>query len=229
MVDAVSSGGSVVGSLTGAAAGGNSAASQIDFNTYLKLLVTQLQNQDPLNPMDGTEFTKELATFSQLEQQIQSNNYLERLTQVEDSSTRGLATSFLGKAALVAGNKLEYMGEGTLEFGYTIEDASSQVKIDIVANDGSGVVRTLYGDGTAAKHMMEWDGKNEEGELMAAGDYTLRIKATDIDGNTVPSEAYTYGVVTAVLGSGDDVRVEIHDGRTSTVNDVMTVRMVSAG
>ena len=224
MVDSVSA----VGALTGAATGGNSAASQIGFDTYLKLLVTQLKNQDPLNPLDGTEFTKELATFSQLEQQIQSNTLLEQLTKTQDYGSRGLATSYLGKAALVQGNTLTYVGEGEVEFGYNLEKAAVNVKIDIVANDGSGIVRTFYGDGTRGPHITKWDGLDDDGNLMAEGNYTVRIKAIDSEGKTLPSTAYTYGIVTAVTGSGDSVGIEIHDGRAADIDDVLMVRLVSA-
>jgi flagellar basal-body rod modification protein FlgD len=85
---------------------GGSAASKVGFDTFLKLLTTQLKNQDPLNPLDGTQFTAQIAQFSQLEQQINSNNYLKTLSESRDYSIQAVATNYLGKEALVSGNKL---------------------------------------------------------------------------------------------------------------------------
>lgn len=227
MVDSVGSTGAANNStLLGGSKG--AVTDQIGFDTYLKLLVVQLKNQDPLNPMDGKEFTKELATFSQLEQQIQSNDFLEQLTKTQDYGRQGLANSYLGKAALVPGNSLTYAGEGEVEFGYSLEKPAGKVQIDIIANDGSGVVRTIYADGTAGNHVLKWDGKNDAKEVMEEGTYTVRVKATDTEGTVIPSQAYTYGIVTAVTGAGGTVEVELHDGRRTDVDDVLMVRLVAA-
>jgi len=216
------------GAATGALTGNTKVSDQIGFDTYLKLLVTQLKNQDPLNPMDGTEFTKELATFSQLEQQINSNSYLEELTKAQDYGLQGLANSYLNKAVLVPGDKVVVDGTTGVEFGYNLDETAGKVSIDIIATDGSGVVRTLTGEKTEGNHIMTWDGKDTAGNVMKEGTYKVVVNASDFDGNKIPAQPYAYGIAVAIIGSGKDVQVELHDGRTEPATDVLKVASIGS-
>jgi flagellar basal-body rod modification protein FlgD len=226
MVSNVTSAGTS-GAATGALTGNTKVSDQIGFDTYLKLLVTQLKNQDPLNPMDGTEFTKELATFSQLEQQINSNTYLEELTKAQDYGLQSLATSYIGRAVLVPGDKVVVDGKSGVEFGYNLEETAGKVEINIVATDGSGIVRTMFGDKTEGTHTLLWDGKDAEGNFMKSGTYKVSMSAVDFDGNKIVAEPYSYGIVTAVSGTGKEVRVEMHDNRKELATDVIKVAAIA--
>jgi flagellar basal-body rod modification protein FlgD len=141
---AVTSNAGNAGPITVLATGGSKtagAASTVTFNTYLQLLTAQLKNQDPLNPMEGTDFTAQLAQFSQLEQQINSNKYLEGLTKSNSYSLQTLATSYLGKDTLVAGNKVAKTDDST-DFGFKLDKPATRVGIDIFDSTGAKV-RTL--------------------------------------------------------------------------------------
>ncbi|MCA3243864.1 MAG: hypothetical protein INF43_00975, partial [Alphaproteobacteria bacterium] len=106
-------GASANGAITGIAAGQNAALNSVNFDTFLKLLVAQLRNQDPLNPLDGTQFTGQIAQFSSLEQQINSNNYLKQLVAERDFGEQNLANSYLGKQVLGPGNLFSREGTAT--------------------------------------------------------------------------------------------------------------------
>lgn len=215
----------VTGALSGlATGGGNSALNNVDFDTFLKLLVTQLKHQDPLNPMDGTEFTGQIAQFSSLEQQIRGNDLLQKLAQAKDYSQQALAVGFIGREALIPGTEAT-MVDGKLEFGYRMDAGATNVEIEIL-NGAGQVVHTIKGDAAAGGHTASWDGKGANGTVVATeGTFKLRIKANDIDGKTVPSATFTYGIVTEVTSDGNGTTsIGTLDGRTTNFENILSVR-----
>lgn len=211
--------GNAAGALTSAAGGG---LNTVDFNTFLKLLVAQLKNQDPLNPLEGTEFTGQIAQFSALEQQINSNNYLSQLLEQRDYGQTSLAVSYIGKVALAPGSIMAVGKEGGSEFAYKLDKTASSVEITIRDADGK-VVKTQTGDGTTGNHIVSWDGKNDAGEKVAEGTYSVSVRAIDAKGAVIPNTVMTYGVVSSVITEDGNASLVMTDGRTVGVKDVLAV------
>ena len=204
-------------------ASGNASLSKVNFDTFLKLLVAQLKNQDPLNPLDGTQFTGQIAQFSSLEQQINGNNYLKEILAQRDFGEQSLATSYLGKDVLGPGNALVKTDDSTT-FGYEVEKGANRVDVDIIDNATGSVVRSFVGDAAEGSHTYTWDGKSDNSVALPNGNYTLRVKASDIDGKVITSQPYVYGRVNSVLNDGTTVGLELADGRTITAKSVIGVR-----
>lgn len=223
MVDAVNS---ISGALSGLATGG-SGTKDVGFDTFLKLLVTQLKNQDPLNPMDGTEFTSQIAQFSQLEQTIQGNSYLQKLTESRDYGLQALAVGTIGREVLMPGSSGE-LSSGEMTFGFKLGERAGQVDIEIL--DASGrTVRTLDGETTSGAHTVTWDGTDDDGNQLADGAYRLRITATGLEGDKLATDLFTYGLVTEVTNDGaGNVSVATTDGRTAKFEDVLSIRAFGA-
>lgn len=181
-----------------------------NFDTFLTLLTTQLKNQDPLSPMDSTQFTQQLVQMTGVEQQLLTNDLLEKL--VSNTGT-GVATavSLIGKEVRSSSDAAALKG-GKAEWGYTLDRDASDVKLEILDSKGR-VVQTIAGkDNKAGEHTLTWDGKGAGGAEMADGTYTLKITAKDSEGSTVTSSTHIDGVVTGV---------EQQDGSTYiTVNGV---------
>lgn len=199
-----------------------------DFNTFLKLLAAQLQNQDPLNPADGTEFTAQLATFSQLEQQINSNRNLEELVKQNNFGAQNLAVSYIGKEALMPGGSVAISdpvtGETEATFAYKVDEAMREATVEIVSATGQ-VVSSVSGATTPGIHIIEWDGFNSNGSAVPNGDYTLRVKgSTTLEKKDVTLQGFTYGIVTEVESFGGTVSLHTQDGRTVNFEDVLSVR-----
>lgn len=207
------------GALTSAAGGG---LNTVDFNTFLKLLVAQLKNQDPLNPLEGTEFTGQIAQFSALEQQINSNNYLSQLLEQRDYGQTSLAVSYIGKIALAPGDTMAVGENGGSEFAYRLDKTASSVEITIRDKDGK-VVKTQTGDGTTGNHIVSWDGKNDAGDQVAEGTYTVSVRAIDSAGGVLPNTVLTYGVVSSVITEDGNASLVMTDGRTVGIKDVLAV------
>lgn len=212
------------GAISGLAAGGNGALNNVNFDTFLKLLVTQLKHQDPLNPMDGTEFTGQIAQFSALEQQIRGNDLLSKLAQAKDYSQQALAVGFIGREALIPGTQAT-MVDGRLEFGYRLDNGATNTEIEIM-NESGQVVHTIKGKTAAGGHSISWDGKNDAGQVVATeGNFRLRIKANDVDGKVVASATFTYALVTEVTSDGaGTTSIGTLDGRNARFEDILSVR-----
>lgn len=208
---------------TGSLTSGATGASTVDFNTFLTLLVTQLKNQDPLNPMDGTEFTSQIAEFSALEQQINTNNYLSQLVEQRDYGQQNLAVSYLGKVVLAPGETMAMAEDGGgAEFGYVLEETAAKVEVSIYDEDGQ-LVRTVNGDTDEGNHIVTWDGKDEDGNDAAAGTYTVRVRAYDAEDTVLSSTVLTYGEVASVLNSDGEANLIMTDGRNIALEDVLAV------
>src|SRR5512147_769924 len=110
-----------------------------NFNTFLTLLTSQLQNQDPLSPMDSTQFTQQLVQFSGVEQQIRTNENLEGLAAQYQAASAGAALSYLGKDAIIEGDDT-YLAGGQANWAYKLGETASDLTINV--KDSSG--RTIY-------------------------------------------------------------------------------------
>lgn len=205
------------GLITSSAGGGTG---NVDFNTFLKLLVAQLKNQDPLNPLDGTQFTGQIAQFSALEQQINTNTKLSALLEQRDYGQQALANSYLGKVVLGPGDTVAM--NGTTEFGYTLEGRASSVNISIYNSSGT-LVRSVVGDVEDGNHIVTWDGKDDAGNTLATGNYLVKVKAVNSEGTTMVSQTLTYGKVASVLNDNGNASLILSDGRNVELEDILAV------
>lgn len=166
-----------------------------DFDDFLNLLTTQLQNQDPLSPMDSTEFTNQLVGFSQVEQQINMNEKLEQILSLELSSMSTVAANYVGMNVSFLG-EVTYFGGDPLNIEYVLDDNAASSKIRILDEEGN-IVRTVEADKSAGHHEFTWDGTDDYGQPVAEGNYTIRVDALDGEG-----AAITYQTAVPALVSG---------------------------
>jgi flagellar basal-body rod modification protein FlgD len=167
-----------------------------NFSTFLTLLTSQLQNQDPLSPMDSTQFTQQLVQFSQVEQQIKTNQNLEGLAQQYQAASAGAALSYLGRSAVLEGDTAA-LSNGQASWSYTLPNTAGTVRLEV--RDSAN--RTLYsanGDLGAGTHVFSWDGTDSNGNTVPAGDYKLVVTATDANGNAITPTLMTTEVIRGV-------------------------------
>lgn len=164
------------------AAGTAQASFGADMDTFLRMLTTQLQNQDPLNPLDNTEFVAQLAQFSQVEQTIQSNNKLDALLAAVKGQGVTENLSLLGKPVEAASDEVTLTGDGGL-VNYRLERAADAVTIRILSADGAEVAR-LNGSADLGANTVQWDGRggeNGNGPRLDPGVYRVAIEAAEGD------------------------------------------------
>jgi len=191
-------------------------------DSFMQLLVTQLQYQDPLNPMDNTEFTAQLAQFSQLESLENMSTTLETLSELQASMNNMQSVSFIGKTVNATGNTVEYTGNA-VELGYSLNDDATTVRVSIY--DGNGTkVRTLESGSTAAgTQTMAWDGRDDDGNSLESGNYSYYVSAYDVDGNAVSATTYASGTVTGVRYENGTTYLIIGD-KEVTISDIQQIR-----
>lgn len=192
-----------------------------NFNSFLKLLTTQLSNQDPLNPIDATQFTSQLAQFSQVEQQIQTNSNLKNLVAAQNANQSMSSVSLLGKMVEVQGNTAS-LQNGSAEWDYTLSSPASASVISIVNSQGQ-VVRTMAGQTTAGAHQFVWDGTADDGSQLPDGPYKIQVTAVDSNASSVPVTVDSVGLVTGVSFSSGTAQIETANGEVALAN-VIAVR-----
>ena len=167
-----------------------------DLHDFLNLLTTQLQNQDPLEPMDANQFTQQLVQFASVEQQIYQNAHLEDLLDLATNNQFGAMVSFLDKDIEYEGNTLP-LRNGQATASYTLSEPVDSVVIEVIDAAGDTVL-TRPGAETAGQHTFAWDGRDGSGNILPDGNYTLSVKALDAKGSSVE-------VPTTITASVDSV------------------------
>lgn len=202
---------------TSTGASSNNAMNQLsgNFDMFLKLLTTQLQNQDPLSPMDTSQFTQQLVEYSQVEQQINTNGNLQSLISQGTSQSAAYATGYLGKTVTVAG------GEGSLSGGqaqWTYNLANEATSTALTVTDANGdVVYSANGQTGAGNNVFNWNGTDNNGNRLPDGSYKLAVKAS-ANGQPVTSSISSTGTVN---------EVDMSDGTPQLLVGAMEVPLTS--
>jgi len=181
--------GSSLGSTTGATLAGN-------FQTFLTLLTTQLQNQNPLDPLDTNQFTQQLVQFAGVEQQLKTNDQLQSLLTLQQTAQSTQALGFVGKTAVVDGSTANMVNKSAVWDLNVAKD--STVKISITNSTGQTVYTNSYAVSAGDNQTFGWDGKGTDGTQWPDGKYTLTATGTDNNGQTVGISTGIQGTVTSV-------------------------------
>lgn len=178
---------------------------------FLKLLVAQLQHQDPLQPQSGAEFVQQLAQLASLEQSTQTNKSLAAIQSAQDAVARTNLTSLVGRTVSARTDSVTLAGQGGApDLALRLDSAAAKVKVKLTDNTGK-VVRTIdAGPRAAGDCTIAWDGKGDQGTALPPGSYKVSIEATAGDGSAINAQAILRGMVTALeFGSSGEPRLRI--------------------
>ncbi len=168
---------------------------------FLTLLVAQLQNQDPLNPDNPTEFTAQLAQFSSLEQLFTLNESMTNMAAATANSDRLSTLGTIGKEVAYNGSSFNFTGK-PVEIGYQLDGPASSVNLSLQLNGTT--VATLQGkELSEGNHYLTWDGLTKDGVMASPGKYTIVIEAKAAAGETVAAAPLIKSEVTGVDLGGD--------------------------
>lgn len=197
-----------------------------DFDTFLSLLTTQLQQQDPLSPMDAEKFTSQLVQFSSVEQAIETNSQLEKLIDLMGSNMTNAAMSYLGREVEIEGGNVELADSGSASFAIDIPDGAGNVSVSVLDESGN-VVRKLAGPAESGLQTVTWDGLSERNERLPSGAY--RIEASGIDANGDPLTIATrgHGIVDAIETIDGEPKLLVN-GAPFGIDSVLAVRTSAA-
>ena len=210
---------SVTGSTAATAAG---KTNDLDKDAFLNLLITQLQNQDPLNPTDSTEFTAQLAQFSSLEQLGNVNKNLAQLQEVQEVMNNSQAVSLIGKEIIAHGNSLQRSDGQPVDCDFSL-DRDAAVAVATIYDSTGDFVKSVEEKNLAqGAHTLVWDGTDANGNPVANGSYTFEILATDADGRDIDATTFFSGTVDRVTFEDDKTRL-ICGSEKIAMNDLLEV------
>jgi len=173
--------------------------SVLDKDDFLKLLVTQLEAQDPLNPLESTEFTAQLAQFSSLEQLYTINDNMENLQLSQAAVNNVQAVSLIGKTVKVSGNAIPMTEGAANPIHFELAKDAASVFVNIYDPYGSLAKTIEAGPMKAGQQTLDWDTTDSRGEQMADGDYSFEVFAVDANDQIVESTPLFAGTVTDVV------------------------------
>ena len=178
---------------------------------FLHLLVTQLQAQDPLNPMESTDFTAQLAQFSSLEQLQNVNSNMDYLLMFESSINNAQAVSFIGNEIKAIGNAVQVHNDVVDTMNFELHDDAQAVYINVYDNAGNFVRSIQSGEMDAGKQEFAWDGLNDKGNKVLDGVYNYEVLAVDEQDNKISVTMFTEGRVSSVVLKDNATYVVVGD------------------
>lgn len=194
-----------------------------NFDTFIKLLTAQVQYQDPLEPTDTSQFTQQLVQYSQVEQQIGTNDKLDKVIGTLAISGGQQYLNYIGRT-IDANASQAILRNGEATVGYKLPDNATAVEVKILDKNGQ-VIRTLAGPATLGNHSVTWDGKNEAGQTQNSGAYTFKVTAKNAEGADM--RGVTQYITTKVIGIQSDskgAQLDVGNGFTIDPVQVYNVR-----
>ena len=205
-----------------AAAANSLASSQIagNFQSFLTLLTTQLQNQNPLSPLDTNQFTQQLVEFAGVQQQLNTNDSLATLVSLQQTAQSTQALGFVGKTAVVNGSAAT-MTNSKATWQLSVP-SNSDVTVNITSSTGQTVYSGTYAVAAGNNQPFAWNGLGSDGTQWPDGSYKLTATGKDSAGNTVAITTQVEGLVSSVDLSQSPPLLSI-DGQTYTVDQIQSI------
>lgn len=196
----------------------------LDKDAFLKLLVAQISHQDPLQPMQGTEFVQQLSQFAMVEQSIAQSARLEDVSTQLRGIANNDATALVGKRVTVRSKAMSFDGLTATTAAANLEAPATKVTAQIVDASGKTVRTIELGGRPAGACSITWDGKDDTGNPVSKGSYSLKLTATDADGKAVATTQDVTGTVTKITFEKGYPELLLDNGATASVADLVGVQ-----
>ena len=196
----------------------------LDRSDFMKLFITQMQHQDPLEPMKGTEMASQLAQFSTLEATTKMSDNMEKLLSYQTSQNNLQLLSLIGKNVQGTGNTMGVVDGAATTTQYTLADAATSCKVDIYDAAGKLMDTVNLGYAASGAHDLSWDAKTLSGTVVPDGQYTYVVTATNALGQKVDVDYKTTGKVTGVNFNGGTAQVSVDKSVLMNVGDILAVK-----
>ncbi len=196
----------------------------LDRSDFMTLFITQMQHQDPLEPMDSTEMASQLAQFSNMEATMKMSDNMEKLLEYQTSQNNLQLLTLIGKEVQGSGNTMGVV-EGTVSTTqYTLADAADICRVEVYDSAGRMADTIELGYVSSGIHDFSWDAKTPSGTVVPDGQYTYSVKAINAMGQEVDVDYRTTGRVTGVNFSGGKAQVSVDKSIVMNVGDILVVK-----
>ncbi len=196
------------------------------FDDFLTLLTTQLQYQDPLEPLDTNQFTEQLVQFANVEQAINTNTKLDQLIAAQGGNELTGALDYIGKTVTVEGIGLD-LADGSATLAYDLSGPASSVTV-LIQNSLGQAVASLNGPSGAGPQEVVWDGKDDQGNQLPDGTYVFSVQAVDAQGDPVALKQGSVGRVSGLELVNGEVILTVGSLQV-TLNQILSVREPASG
>lgn len=193
---------------------------------FMKLLTTQLQNQNPLDPMDQSKFAADLAQFSQLEQMQNMNTTLSDVFQNNGDKEKFYAASFLGKEIFTAGSSVKVNDVGQKsDINFTLDNSAKKAMVRLFDGKNNMIRQIDLNELPKGQNTIIWDGVGSDGQPVSKGDYRIAVLAWDDNFERIPVDIKAKGVVKGVEFDKNGETVLIVDNKKVYLRDVQSFRL----
>ena len=192
-----------------------------NYNTFLKMLTTQLQNQDPTAPMDSTQFTQQLVMYSQVEQQINTNSNLQQLISATTANQAASAVGYIGMQVDAPGSSFTYSGQ-PVDLGYALPSDAATATVKITDQSGnvvwSGTAQTKTGN-----YNFTWNGTDLSGNAVSNGTYNIGLTAADASNTAINGTTSVPGIVQGVQTDNGTIYLTVNGNQVpeSSITNVV--------
>jgi flagellar basal-body rod modification protein FlgD len=201
----------------------SSSATDLTAEDFLTLLLTEIQYQDPTEPLDNAEMISQLTGYSQLDELTSINEQMESIADAVTSSSATNGLDYIGKSVEAEGDSIVKNEDDISSLSFTLGDDAASVTINIYDANGKIVNTVSMSDLDEGSYTFDWDGTDADGESADDGTYSVAVTAQDSDGDSVDVTTTTSGVVTGLQITSDGVILVLEDGRTVNMADVTSV------
>ena len=198
----------------------------LDEQTFLKLLVTQLKNQDPSNPTDPSAWTQQVASLSQVEQQTSTNTKLDTLIGLQSGTTTNAMLSssvnYINKTVQTKGDTFVVSDTGDVKFSYDVPAGTSNTLITILDSNGN-TIGSFAGKTTEGKQNVQWDASDATGARVASGNYKVNVAVVDGNNASTAATTYIYDKVVSVGIDSGKANAVLDQGQIVALGDIVSV------
>lgn len=190
---------------------------------FLKLLLAQMKNQDPLNAPDVNQLSDQITQFGQLEQLFNLNSSMDNLNSLQGANQKSQAIGMIGKKVEAFGNKFKINAQDEAKYGYVLPQSAKMVRVDIY-NDSGKLVRTIKQENVpAGRQFEEFDKLDSQGGTLSNGNYTFKVFAENDDGGAISVQPAVEGLVTGIEFSSYGTVIKVGDA-SIVMEDVFSVK-----
>jgi flagellar basal-body rod modification protein FlgD len=199
---------------------------QLDKDSFLKLLSHQLQNQDPMEPVDQKKFAADLAQFSQLEQLANLNSKMENMGNNQPAEIKFHGASFLGKEVLTSGTSLDYAGDRSwVTLPFSLDENAKEVSVRLFDSQNQMIAEIKKENLSKGNHQLTWDGEMNDGSPALKDKYRMEVIGTNTEGQMFRAQTQSSGKVTGVTFESGETILGLEDGRKVFLRDVSSFRL----
>lgn len=198
--------------------------SDLDRSDFMTLFITQMQHQDPLEPMDSTDMASQLAQFSNMEATMKMSDNLEKLLGYQVSQNNLQLLTLIGKEVQGTGNSMGVVEGKVSTTQYTLADAANSCRIEIYDSAGRMADTVELGYAASGMHELTWDAKTPSGTVVDDGQYTYKVVAMSALGQKVDVDYRSTGRVTGVNFDGGKAQVTVDKSIAMNVADILVVK-----